>query len=159
MNEKFKVYLETSIVSYLTARPSRDLVTSARQEMTYEWWQIKESYLLYVSELVLEEAQQGDPVAAALRLEEAEKLPLLKTSSPALLLAENLIQTGAVPSAAPRDALHVGIATVHGMDFLLTWNFRHLANPRKVDEIRAVVEAAEFRAPVILTPENLLEER
>ena len=158
MTKKPLVYLETSIVSYLTSRPSRDLVSAARQEMTHEWWEQRKQYDIFVSELVVEEAQEGNAEAAARRVELIDQLPLLETSREALSLAEGLLEKNAVPPQAPRDALHIGIATAHDVDLLLTWNFRHIANAWKREAIRKSLESSGYRAPVIATPEDLLEE-
>src|SRR5437762_2844213 len=123
------VYVETTVVSYLTARPSRDLVIAARQQITREWWATcRDRFEVYSSEHTTGEAAQGDPEFAAARLKELAALPQLKTSDEATSLAQRLLDAGAIPAQAEEDALHVAVAVVSGMDYLVTWNMRHIAN-------------------------------
>lgn len=126
----FQVYVETSVVSYLTAFPSRDIVVAAHQQITHAWWATKDKFELYVSEAVLAEAGAGDPSAAARRLAIAAALPVLAISNEAADLAARLVEAGILPRKAFVDALHVAAAAVHGMEFLLTWNCSHIANAR-----------------------------
>jgi predicted nucleic acid-binding protein len=123
-----KVYIETSIVSYLTASPSRDLVRAAHQEVTTEWWAGRSGFELYISQFVLDEASAGDPAAAAKRLDALRGISLLDVTKDATLLAGKLLGSGALPANARIDAFHVAVATAHGMDYLLTWNYTHIAN-------------------------------
>ena len=112
-----KVYLETTIPSYLTAWSSRDLIKAAHQQITREWWQSRARFDLYISQLVLREASGGDVEAASLRLEALKSIPVLALSSAASALAQQLVQQGPLPENAVADALHIGIATVNGMDY------------------------------------------
>jgi hypothetical protein len=154
-----KVYLETSFVSYLAARPSRDLVAAGRQQITVDWWyRHRGRFFLYVSGLVLREASLGDPSAAEARLAAVSGLPLLAASVEAEQLARTLLVTGTLPAKAQDDAAHIAIATVHGMDFLLTWNFRHIANAERREAVAAVCRTAGYAPPVICTPEELDED-
>lgn len=156
---KPKVYLETSVVSYLTARPSRDLIVAANQQITQEWWQVRRAgFELFVSQLVLQEAGAGDPAAAQQRLEVLKEMPLLELSEEALSLAETLGQDGPLPQEAVEDALHIAVATLNGMDYLLTWNFKHLANATMRYKIEQVCRQAGYEPPIICTPQELLEE-
>ncbi len=151
------VYIETTVVSYLSARPSRDLVRAAEQQITREWWDVQRpKFELYTAELVLIEAAAGDAEAAAERLAVLRELPLLDTTERALQLADALLESAALPETAERDALHVGVAADNGMDFLLTWNCRHLANALLRDRIEETCERAGFRPPKICTPEELM---
>jgi hypothetical protein len=153
-----RVYLETTFVSYLTAWPSRDVVIAGHQQITHEWWDTRrESFELCVSQLVLGEAGAGDPVAAQERLEILKAMTLLETTAEALALAKELIQAGALPAKAAGDALHIAIAATNGIPFLLTWNCRHLANATMRPMIEAVCAGKGFKAPIICTPEELLE--
>lgn len=150
------VYVETSVISYYTARPSRDIVTAARQTLTQEWWEnARSKYDLYVSVLVVEESKDGAPDAAQRRLEAISELPILEMNEATQQLAKRLIDEGAVPPSSPEDALHISLATVHGMDFLLTWNFRHINNAEMKARIRTVIEAAGYESPAICSPEEL----
>jgi predicted nucleic acid-binding protein len=156
---KSKVYLETSIIGYLTSRPSRDLIIAANQQITQEWWQLRRSaFDLYVSELVIQEASAGDKNAAEQRLQALEDIPELKLSEEIVTLAERLIKDGSLPQNAVEDALHIAIATLNGIDYLLTWNFKHLANATMRYKIEGVCRLLGYEPPVICTPQELLEE-
>lgn len=156
---KPRIYLETTIVSYQTAKPSRDLVVAAHQQITQEWWsRRKEDFSLYVSELVLEEAAQGDPAAARRRLEFLEPMEVLATDNEALALALVIVNSGCIPEAAGADALHVAVAAVNGMDYLLTWNCTHINNAEIVKKLECACGNAGYRCPVVCTPEQLLGE-
>ena len=150
------VYLETTIISYLAARPSRDIRVAAHQEITASWWTDKRSeFNVFASQLVVQEALVGDARASQRRQEVLEGLPLLETTPEALALAARLVSAGAVPAQAAEDSLHIAIAAMNGMDYLLTWNCRHIANATLRARIAAVCEAEGVRAPVICTPEEL----
>jgi predicted nucleic acid-binding protein len=153
-----KVYLETTVVSYLMARPSRDIVRAAEQEVTREWWSRRKVFDLYVSQLVVDEAAAGDPAAAAQRLQALRGVPLLAMTGDAESLGRNLLRDAALPAKAAIDALHIALAAVHGMDYLLTWNCSHIANATMRGKIEAVCRNAGFEPPVICTPMELIEE-
>ena len=153
-----KVYLETTIPSYLTAWPSRDLVKAAHQQITREWWQTRTRFDLYISQVVLREAGGGDVEAARLRLEVVEGIPVLALSPEASALAQQLLQHGPLPAKAAVDALHIGIAAVNGMDYLLTWNCTHIANAAIRYQIETLCRASGYVPPVLCTPEELMEE-
>ena len=152
-----KVYLETTIASYLTARASRDLVVAAHQELTAEWWnQHRHRFNLFVSGLVLEEAGGGDPEMAARRLVELRGIPVLGSDEGARELAKRFLDSRLIPRKTVGDALHVALATVHGMDYLLTWNCRHIANAEIVRGLARLCEAAGYELPTLCTPEQLM---
>lgn len=152
------VYLETTIPSYLAAKPSRDLITSAHQQLTLEWWQKRRAaFRLYISELVLEEAALGDRDMAQRRLDHLAGIPSLEITAPAQALAQSLLSSGLLPAKAAADALHVAVAAANGMDYLLTWNIRHLANAAIRRGIEGVCGRAGWVAPVLCTPEELME--
>ena len=155
---KPKAYLETTIVSYLTAWPSRDLITAAHQQITQQWWQTRRAHFdLFVSPPVIQEAQAGDPEAAARRLAALQDIPLLTLSKEATGLAQALIEQGPLADNAVVDALHIAIATVNGMHYILTWNCTHIANAAIRSDIEDVCRARGYEPPVICTPEELLE--
>jgi predicted nucleic acid-binding protein len=150
------VYIETSIVSYLTARPSRDLLVAAHQQLTVAWWDEQRTrYELFTSQVVLAEARAGDPTATQRRLAVLERLPLLAVTDAAIALATMLVTRQALPAQAAQDALHLAIACVHGMQYLLTWNCTHLANARLRSRIEQVCRDAGYVPPIICTPEEL----
>ena len=155
---KPRVYVETSVVSYLTARPARDIVVAGRQQSTRDWWAVASGrFDLVISELVREEAGVGDPAAANARLAALSPLTRLAASGEALELARRLVTAGAVPPRAAQDAVHVAIAAAHGVDFLATWNFRHIANAAARRRIEAVCRDSGIEPPVLCTPEELAE--
>jgi predicted nucleic acid-binding protein len=153
-----RVYVETSVVSYLTSRPSRDLVRAAKQEVTHEWWAARDAYELYVSQLVLSEAGAGDPAAAALRIDALRDLPRVDLVPPAESLSRELLLRVALPAKAGADAAHIALAAVHGLDLLLTWNCAHIANATMRPRIEDICRMAGFEPPVICTPLDLMKE-
>jgi len=154
-----KLYIETSIVSYLTSQPSRDLVTAARQQITRDWWQTKRSHFdLYVSEFVLKEASAGDGQFASLRLAALDGIPEIVLSDRAAVLARELVEEGPLPEKAAVDALHIAVAVSGGIDYLLTWNFKHLANATMRGKIDHLCRVHGYEPCVICTPEELSEE-
>jgi hypothetical protein len=155
---KSKIYLETTIPSYLTSRPSRDLVTAAHQQITQEWRDTRRhAFDLFISQMVLDEAGAGDPEAAARRLAILTPLLLLNPREEEAELAQALIAQLPLPASAAADALHIAIAVVNGMDFLLTWNCTHIANAALRSRIEAICRSKGFEVPIICTPEELLE--
>jgi predicted nucleic acid-binding protein len=155
---KPKVYVETTIISYLTARPSRDLIIAGHQQVTDEWWQTSRySFSVVSSQLVVREASAGDPEAAQDRLARLAELTLLEISEEALTLAQHLLQAGAIPASFPEDALHIAVAVVNGAEYLLTWNYKHLANAVIRSKIEATCRELGYEAVIICTPEELME--
>lgn len=153
---KSVVYIESSVISYLTSRPSNDLIKSARQAITEEWWEnYRSNFDIYVSELVEEEISKGNHSAAKLRLDVTKNIPNLQISEQAKQLAKSLVLANAIPSNSKEDALHIGIATVHGAKFLLTWNFKHINNAVKKNEINKVIHELGYMAPILCSPEEL----
>ena len=149
-----RVYIETTFVSYLTARPSRDVVVAGHQQSTHEWWdQSRADFELCTSQLVLQEAGAGDPQAAQ------ERLVILKamidTTEAAIILAEDLVRSHSLPEKAADDALHIAIAAHQKIPYLLTWNFRHMANATMRSAIEAVCTSKGYKVPIICTPEEL----
>ena len=134
-------YIETSVISYLTARPSRDVVIAAYQEITREWWRgAPERFNLVASQLVVAEAGAGDPAAARTRLEALSTVALLDATVAAESVAQALVDHGAVPRQAAADAAHIAIAATNGVEFLVTWNFRTSPTRRCAPESSAYVE-------------------
>ena len=158
------VYVETSVIGYLTMRPSRDVVVAGHQQVTRQWWDTRSGkYLLCGSQLVVREAGAGDPQAAKERLTVVDTLTLLAATPLALKLARALVQKHAIPNNAADDALHIAIAAAYGIDYLLTWNCRHINNASTRAAIDAICKnelethkAPVNKAPVICTPEELL---
>jgi predicted nucleic acid-binding protein len=156
---KRRVYVETSVVSYLAARPSRDLLVAARQQITASWWETRRpTFRLFVSAVVLNEAGAGDAEAARRRMAFLVGIVVLDPTESARELAGRLLSDGALPPQAVDDAAHVAVAAVHGMDYLLTWNCRHIANAEKKPLIRTICQRSGFACPEICTPEELMGE-
>ena len=152
------VYIETSVISYLAARPSRDVVVAAYQEVTREWWRgAPGRFNLVASALVVSEARAGDADAARTRLEKLEGLVLLDASAEAETLTLKLLGSGAVPPTAAEDGAHIAIAATNGVEYLVTWNFRHIANAAMRSRIERVCRRAGYEPPVICAPNELLE--
>ncbi len=150
------VYIETSIISYLSSRVSRNLIGAARQQLTQAWWDTRLNYDLYISEVVSRECSAGDPDAAKKRMDAIEGLPLLKVTVEAIEISKALVARGIIPGKAAEDALHIAIATVHAMDFLMTWNCKHIANPEIQKRIASYLEEQGLFLPFICTPDELL---
>ena len=152
-----RVYIETTFVSYLTARPSRDLIVAGHQQVTHDWWDTRRGdYELCVSQLVLQEAGEGDRQAAQERLDVVATMTVLEIKEEAVELAEELVTAGALPAKAGNDALHIAVAAVHRVPYLLTWNCRHMANATMRARIESVCASKGFKAPIICTPEELM---
>ena len=155
---KAKVYIETTVISYLTARPNRDVVITGHQKITRDWWQTcRERFEFVASQLVVREASAGDSRATQERLENLATLALLEVTEEAVSLAQELLSTGAVPEKAAEDALHLAIAVTNGVEYLLTWNCKHLANATMRTKIEDVCRSAGYEPVIICTPEELLE--
>ena len=155
---KPKVYIETTVVSYLTARPSRDIVIAGCQQLTREWWQTAaERFELVASEIVLLEAASGNPDAARDRLAALATATLLDASEEAEYLAQLLISSGAIPVKAAQDASHISIAVTNGAEYLATWNCRHIANATMRSKIEEVCRQAGYQPTIICTPAELME--
>lgn len=153
-----KVYLETTIISYLAGRPSAQPLARLHQQLTHEWWQKRRlQFDLFISEVVLEEAARGDPEPARLRLEVVNALPIIRVNDQARELARSFLKSAALPSKAAADALHIAVATVNAMDFLLTWNCTHIANGIILRKIAKICREMNLEPPIVLTPEELME--
>ncbi|MBE9088456.1 MAG: type II toxin-antitoxin system VapC family toxin [Dolichospermum sp.] len=151
------VYIETSILGYLTARPSRDIVVAANIEVTKEWWNTRRGdFQLYSSQAVVKETSQGDVVIASQRLEIPANLSLLDLNQAVLDLAEQFLERSNLPAKADIDAVHIAAATVHGMDYLLTWNCKHIANAQIQGKLAEISLDFGYELPILCTPYELL---
>jgi len=155
---KKRVYIETTVVSYFTARPSRDLLVAGHQQATREIWpDLAAEYETYVSALVYEEAGRGDPEQARMRIAAMKPFRMLDIDDEARSLAEKITAGRGVPEENPEDALHIAVAAVNGMEVFVTWNFAHLNNPFTRMMVRQIVENQGYECPEICSPEELLE--
>lgn len=147
------------MVSYLTARPSRDVVAAAHQQISLDWWERRRhDFDLVASLLVLNEARLGNPEMAARRLALLEGIPLLDVTDGAQKLAVTFVEKGLLPQSAYPDALHIATATVHQVEYLLTWNCNHIANGEILPRIALICDSLNLALPYVCTPEELLGE-
>jgi predicted nucleic acid-binding protein len=151
-------YVETSVVSYLTARPNqRDLIVAAHQELTREWWENRrKNFILFASAVVIEEALRGDQLFSQARMALIGQMRLADVTPAARELAARLLLEAGLPAKANADALHIAICAVNGIDYLLTWNCTHLANAFMIPRVNNICRAAGFEPPYICTPEELM---
>jgi hypothetical protein len=156
--DKPTLYLETSVISYLAAHPSRDPITARNQQITREWWDTRRGdYKLRTSDIVLAEVREGDPRLASWRLSLLQDVPVLSANDrKAARLATELLRSVPLPNKAHADALHIAVAAVNGIDYLLTWNCKHIANPRLTARIDRVIRAAGLGRSVLCTPAELI---
>lgn len=155
-----KLYLDTSIPSLLRSRPSRDPRMAHRQRVTQEWWELyRWQFDVYYSDSVVKEAEKGDARAARQRIETLIPFTRLETLEPAKILAAKILQTCQLPAKAEADAQHVAIAATRSLQFLLTWNCKHLANDQLQPRIMYICHKEGYTAPLILTPEQAIRLR
>lgn len=156
---KRRVYIETSVVSYLASRPSRDLVVAGRQQLTHTWWEVRRPVFdLVISQVVLDEVSEGNPDAAQRRLTFIADLPSLDVTAEAAELAAILIERVPLPTQAAADAAHIAVAAYHGVDFLMTWNVAHIANAALRRRVEDVCRDQGYGAPILCTPDELMED-
>lgn len=153
-----RVYIESTIPSYVVARPARDLLQAARQQTSKDWWDLKrQQHELFTSQIVLDEIGFGEPAMAQLRLESLQGVPLLQVTAETIELARKILTSGLLPATADRDSVHIALASTYKMDILLSWNCRHIANATIQARLRRLAESAGFELPVICTPDELME--
>ncbi len=155
---KLKLYIETSVVSYLVGRASTNTVIAGHQAATQELWVIlKHKFIPHIPDLVLQEAADGAPELAALRIEALKDIPVLDVDRDVEMLAQLLIDRKAVPRKCPEDAVHIAVASVNKIDLIATWNFKHINNPAMKQRMREVLADANYILPEICSPDELLE--
>jgi predicted nucleic acid-binding protein len=151
-------YIETTVPSYYAARTSLNLLQASRQLSTRVWWDSGCSGLeLFTSLEAMDEAGEGDKEMAKTRLSLLEKARLLEITDDVASLAQRLVTEGLIPGKAASDAIHIAVASVHAMDYLVTWNFKHIANPFTRERLRKTVQAHGFHLPVLCSPDELLQ--
>jgi hypothetical protein len=153
------IYIETSILGYLTARATKNLIIAANIEITRDWWESRRNdFTLYISQVVLDEVAQGDAEIASQRLKIIENLPLLELNENVKKLATQLLQKSNLPPKASDDTTHIAAATVYGLDYLLTWNCKHIANAQIQKKLSQISAECGYELPTICTPYELLGE-
>ena len=156
---KPRVYLEPTVVSHLVARSSDDAILASWQKASRRLWEdYADRFEFVVSRIVHAEIQRGDPIAARQRLEAVSLLRILETFPEVDLLAQKLLDAGAVPRNSLTDAQHIAIATVHNIEYLVSWNHKHIVNENKREHINQVCQVAGFQPITICTPIALMEE-
>ena len=154
-----RIYIESTILSYVVARPARDLLQAARQQLTRDWWDLKrEHHELFTSQVVLDEITDGEAEMARQRLKLLRGVPLLELNAAANDLGREVLRSGLLPASADGDAAHIALATVHEMDILLTWNCRHIANVAIQQRLRRLVEQSGYTLPSLATPEEFMND-
>ena len=157
--EKQKVYIETSVISYLASKPSRDIIVAGQQLITKQWWDNhRNKYQLYVSDLVIKEASAGDKIASEIRLQYLNNIMLLEVDEKVINLSKNLMETGIIPKKAIEDSIHISVATINEIDYLLTWNCKHIANAVIYKQLRRIIANYGYELPTLCTPNELLSE-
>ena len=152
---KQKVYIETSVISYLVARPSKNIVMAGHQVTTQDMWNIINNYDIYISDIVIQEASKGDKKQSSLRLEAINSFKILEIDDESRDLAKALLIGKAIPEECPEDALHIAVAA-NGIDIIVTWNFKHINNPFTRMMIRQVVENNGYICPELCSPDEFL---
>ena len=151
------VYIETSIVSYLRQKPSSQVVAAARQLLTHQWWNDHRlNYELVVSQYVIDEVSAGHVLLAKQRLASLDGIPLLPITPEVPKIAQRIMALGVLPQKAQVDALHISLAAHHRIQYLLTWNCKHIANARILPRIHDILANMEIPIPIICTPEEML---
>ena len=153
------LYLDTSIIGYLTIRPSTNLITASNSVITQNWWDTRrENFTRYISEVVLEELARGDQEIATKRLDLISELPLLALNEAVEELAQQFLTKSNLPPKASDDALHIALATVYKVDYLLTWNCKHIANAQIQKKLSQIADSLGYELPTICTPYEMLGE-
>lgn len=153
---KPSIYLETSFISYLTGPTSPNLITAANQQITREWWDHRRlAFDLFISPLVIDEVSQGNATQAAKRLAMLDGLAILDTNNEVAELAVAFLQQQVVPSKATDDAYHIAIATVYRINYLLTWNCKHIANAQLHSRLHQISQQRGYELPLLCTPYEL----
>ena len=150
------IYIETTVIGHIAARQQSDITVAARQLASLTWWNRRHEFDLFVSQIVLDECRSGDSGAAIERIELVRGIAILDVTPQADDLAAALISDYGIPATEPRDALHISIAATNGIQYLLTWNFRHIANPSTRNKIDFICRECGFAPPIICSPDELM---
>jgi hypothetical protein len=161
MDEKARkqsIYIESSVISYLTAKENRDLIIAARQKITRNWWKrIADSAELFISTYVIDEIAQGDSSASEIRLKAIKNCNVLPASDEITFLSKEYFRRMQIPDHAMYDSLHLACAVLNGIDIIVSWNFKHIANPTIRHILRTINDKLGYETPEITTPEELME--
>ncbi len=156
---KPKLYIETTIPSYLVSSPSRDVIVAGHQQITHLWWDTRrDNFEIFISQFIIDEASEGDATQVQKRLNAIETFAQLEITNDVLRLAEAFLSSNIIPKKAATDAAHIAVASVHGMDYLMTWNCAHIANATIFNPVKNICLKEGFSFPIICTPEELMGE-
>jgi len=153
---KLKLYIETSVVSYLVSKPSKNIVVAAHQSSTWDFWKSLQDYEVFISDIVIQEASKGDETLAKKRLQMVDTFQILKIDDEVKEIARSFLLNQAIPEKCPEDAVHIAVAAANGIDALVTWNFKHINNPFLKKKIRKLLEDIGWACPEICSPEEFL---
>lgn len=155
---KQSIYLETSVISYYVARPSKNIIIAGFQAATYDFWDRLDEFDVYISDVIIQEASKGDEIQSQRRLDSIQKFPMLEVDRDVTLLALELLNGNAIPDTFYEDALHIALAAKHGIQSIVTWNFKHINNSFTRMMIRQIIENTDYDCPEICTPNEFLGE-
>ena len=155
---KPSVYVETTIISYLTSRPSRDLIVAAHQQITADWWEnVRSQVECYISPFVIQEVSRGDEEMVKRRLEATQGMSVLALNGDIQKLAEEYVAAIKLPERAKLDAFHLAVAAWYRVDYVLSWNCKHIASGRVQKLLQSVNDTLNIHTPILCTPEELME--
>ena len=153
-----KIYIETSVISYYVAERSENIRIAGHQLSTIDMWKQLDEFEVYISDIVVEEAKKGNLDQAKLRLSKIQDFPILETDERVIELANNLLSQKAIPEKCPEDAMHIAIASVYEIDYIVTWNFKHINNPFTKKKINKIINNSGYSNPIMCSPEELIGE-
>ena len=157
--DKKIIYLEPTVISYLTARTTSDPIKLAQQLASKEWWNNhRHKCDIFISNVVLDEIREGDPAAAQMRMALAQTLSLLQSNAETDRLSAALIALHAIPDNHKEDADHIAIASIYPIEYLVTWNQKHILNVSMRDRILSIISDKGYTPPRLVTPAELLAE-
>lgn len=155
---KQSIYIETSVVSYYVARPSKNIIVAGFQTVTYDFWDRIDEFDVYISDVVIQESSKGDKNLSQKRLDMIKNFPVLEVDRDVTILAQELLNGKAIPENYPEDALHIALAARHGIETIVTWNFKHINNSFTRMIVRQIIENEDYDCPEICTPYELIGE-
>ncbi|MDF3822398.1 type II toxin-antitoxin system VapC family toxin [Leptospira sp. 96542] len=155
---KSRIYIETSVISYYTAKLSKDIRTLSRQETTIDWWEEEKSkFNCFISLAVIEEISRGNQDEAQKRLKASESIPILAEKVEIMTLAEKYFSKLNIPEKSKYDTIHIAYASFYEVEYLLSWNMKHISNPRTQSALIDLNLALNLKTPLLITPEALME--
>jgi len=156
---KLKIYLDTSVISYYVKKTEYDILEQAHYQLTRQWWRkFATHHSLFISVFVINEIEKGDKHAAMKRLKAVEGIPILDTSVSVDRLSRIIVKELNIPEKARMDGYHLAVAAMNSQDYIVSWNFKHMANARVRRIYKAICGEEGLVCPDISTPEEMLGE-